>query len=274
MGGVKRGKGKVLAILRVLVAFGRLRAIVCNVGGGGGVLCVSMPYTGIVLTFIALHAAAFLILLGHWLVSAGMFPRATERFKSVYDARPIRAVLVGVFTYGPLMVLFLSNGKIPNPLFKGLALILGLLALLIGLVGSAGLALRIGRNLSPDTSVWQQGLRGGMMLALVFITPFLGSLFLLHVGLASGFGAFLLAKPWKAAKAESQGAQEPSVLPSATVSPMSPLTGVSPMPGMPNLPGLGASGAMPMAARSGDAAMVQGFGGSLAASTLTPPPLP
>ena len=44
---------------------------------------------------------------------------------------------------------------------------------------------------------WQQALRGGVMLALVFITPLLGSLFLLHVGLASGFGVFLLARPWK-----------------------------------------------------------------------------
>jgi hypothetical protein len=36
-----------------------------------------------------------------------------------------------------------------------------------------------------------------VVLALVFITPLLGSLFLMHIGLASGFGAFLLARPWK-----------------------------------------------------------------------------
>ena len=56
---------------------------------------------------------------------------------------------------------------------------------------------RSGRNLSPGADTWQQGLRGGVMLALVFITPLLGSLFLLHLGLASGFGAMLLARPWK-----------------------------------------------------------------------------
>ncbi len=38
---------------------------------------------------------------------------------------------------------------------------------------------------------------GSVALGLVFITPALGSLFLGHIGLASGFGAFLLARPWK-----------------------------------------------------------------------------
>ena len=87
---------------------------------------------------------------------------------------------------------FLGNGAV-----KLLAIVAGFTAMLLGFLGSAGLALRIGRNLSADTSVWHQGLRGGVVLALVFITPVLGSLFLLHVGLASGFGAVLLSRPWK-----------------------------------------------------------------------------
>ena len=156
-----------------------------------------MPYTGIVLTIVALHAAAFLILLGHWLVAAGLVPQATQSFADQYGRRPIRTVLLGVFTYGPLFLLLLNSGKIPNPLIRIAAIVAGFTALLIAFAGTAGLALRIGRNLCRDASIWQQGLRGGVMLALVFITPLLGSLFLLHVGLASGFGAFLLARPWK-----------------------------------------------------------------------------
>ena len=157
-----------------------------------------MPYTGVVLTILAIHAAAFLILLGHWLVAAGMFPKATQAFADVYERRPIRATLLGVVTYGPLFVLMLNSGNIGNGAIKLLAIVAGFTALLLGFVGSAGLALRIGRNLSADASVWHQGLRGGVMLALVFITPVLGSLFLLHIGLASGFGAVLLSRPWKA----------------------------------------------------------------------------
>jgi hypothetical protein len=156
-----------------------------------------MPYTGIVLTIVALHAAVFLILLGHWLVAAGLFPQATQSFSEQYGRRPIRTVLIGVFTYGPLFLLLLNSGKIPNPLIRVVAIAMGFATLLIAFAGTAGLALRIGRNLCREASPWQQGVRGGVMLALVFITPVLGSLFLMHVGLASGFGAFLLAKPWK-----------------------------------------------------------------------------
>ena len=83
--------------------------------------------------------------------------------------------------------------------------------MLIALVGTAGLALRIGRNLSAGASRWEQSLRGGVMLGLVFITPFLGWGFLLHAGLASGFGAFLLAKPWKNSAPETPGIPAPAL---------------------------------------------------------------
>ena len=168
-----------------------------------------MPYTGIVLAILAFHAAAFLILLGHWLVAAGMFPRATQSFAAIYEQRPIRATLLGLVTYGPLLVLALSASKIPSGGGKLLALFTGLAALLIAFVGTAGLALRIGRNLCAGADAWQQCLRGGVMLALVFITPLLGSAFLMHVGLASGFGAFLLARPWKAVAVPPPLAQVP-----------------------------------------------------------------
>jgi len=156
-----------------------------------------MPYTGIVLTILAIHAAAFLILLGHWLASAGMFPKAADAFAEQYQTRPIRATLLGIFTYGPLFLLLLNSGNFGNPLIKLIGIFGGFGALLIALIGSSGLALRIGRNLSPDADSWAQTRRGGVALALVFITPALGSLFLMHIGLASGFGAFLLARPWK-----------------------------------------------------------------------------
>jgi len=156
-----------------------------------------MPYTGIVLAILAFHLAAFLILLGHWLVAVGLFPKATGAFAAEYGRRPVRATLLGLFTYGPLFLLLLNANNIPNGALKLLALVAGFTALLIGFIGTAGLALRIGRNLSVSAEPWQQGLRGGVMLALVFITPLLGSLFLMHVGLASGFGVFLLSRPWR-----------------------------------------------------------------------------
>lgn len=113
----------------------------------------------------------------------------------VYDERPIRAALVGLITYGPLFGILINAGKLGGGALLGVGI--GFIALLVAFIGTAGLALVIGRNLSKDAPLWNQSLRGAVMLALVFITPFIGWLFLLHIGLASGFGAVLLAKPWK-----------------------------------------------------------------------------
>ena len=156
-----------------------------------------MPYTGIVLAILAAHLAAFLILVAHWLVSAGLFPKAAHKLADEYGRRPVRAVLVGVITYGPLQFLALNAGNINNGAIKLIAIVAGFGALLVAFIGTCGLALRIGRSLSGGADAWQQVLRGGVMLALVFITPLLGWFFALPVGLASGFGAFILAKPWK-----------------------------------------------------------------------------
>src|SRR5712671_299405 len=133
-----------------------------------------MPYTGIVLAILAAHAAVFLILLGHWVAAAGMFPKATRAFADVYDQRPLRATLVGILTFGPIFVLFLQNAKIHNGPLRFLVFAATIVALLVAFIGSSGLALRIGRNLCAGADPWPQALRGGVMLALVFITPLLG----------------------------------------------------------------------------------------------------
>ena len=169
-----------------------------------------MPYTGNVLFFLSLHAALFLILLGHWLVAGGMFPSAVAAVVKEYDRRPVRALLLGLVTYGPLTLLALNAGKIPGTPLRIAAIVAGVSALLIAFAGTAGLAMRIGRNLCADASHWQQCLRGGVMLGLVFVTPFLGWGFLLHAGLASGFGAVLLAKPWKSS-AENPAVPAPAL---------------------------------------------------------------
>jgi hypothetical protein len=156
-----------------------------------------MPYTGIVLALLSVHLAAFLILLAHWLVSAGLFPQTAQKLAGIYDQRPVRALLIGVFTYLPIQVIAINAGKIPFGPIKFVAVVAGFGSLLIGFIGTCGLALRIGRNLSGGADPWQQVLRGGVMLALVFITPLLGWFFALPVGLASGFGAMLIARPWK-----------------------------------------------------------------------------
>src|SRR4030095_14137948 len=101
-----------------------------------------MPYTAVVLAFIPYHAAALLILLGHWVTSAGMFPKAVQCLADVYDRRPIRAALVGILTFGPLVPLLLKSAQIPNALVRAVVIVAGFLALLLAFIGSTGLALR------------------------------------------------------------------------------------------------------------------------------------
>lgn len=156
-----------------------------------------MPYTGIVLAFVAAAAAIYLILLCHWLVAAGLFPRMVSSFEQEYGRRPVRATLLGLVTFGPLLLLFINSGAIGHPAARLVALIAGAGALLAAFLGSAGLALRIGNGLSPDATLWQRMMRGGSMLSLCFITPLIGTFFMLPIGLCSGFGVFLLSKPWK-----------------------------------------------------------------------------
>jgi hypothetical protein len=196
-------------------------------------LSPAMPYTGIVLAIVGAHAAAFLVLLGHWVVAAGMFPQATRAFADVYDRRPIRATLLGILTYGPLFLLLLNNAKVHIAGLRFLAVTAGVAALLIAFVGSAGLALRIGRNLGAGTDTWRQILRGGVMLALVFITPLIGWLLVMHLGLASGFGAFLLARPWKSAAPATLPLQ--TVVPGMPAVPAAPVMPPPPVPAIPSL---------------------------------------
>jgi hypothetical protein len=173
-----------------------------------------MPYTGTVLSILAIALGFFLILLCHWLVAAGLFPKAISSFEHEYGRRPVRATLVGLLTLGPLLLLLINSGNIGHPVVRLVALVIGFGAILAALIGSAGLALRIGNGLCPQASLWQRMLRGGSMLSLCFLTPLIGTFFVLPVGLCSGFGVFLLAKPWK----NEALALEASETPAAAVS--------------------------------------------------------
>ena len=45
-----------------------------------------MPYTGIVLAIVAVFSAILLILIAHWLVTAGLFPRAAQRLRPTWNS--------------------------------------------------------------------------------------------------------------------------------------------------------------------------------------------
>ena len=96
----------------------------------------------------------------------------------------------------PLVALGLGlSSKAPNGGLKLLGLFLALIPLLIGLFGSAGLALLIGRGLPSmrdESEPWRRTMRGSVVLALSFVLPVIGWFGLMPFAFLTGFGVFLM----------------------------------------------------------------------------------
>jgi hypothetical protein len=144
----------------------------------------------------------FLIIVGvltvyvtYWLVAQALFPAVVERARHQY-AKPVKITLIGLLAALLPVIVGGAISKLPNPIMKLLGVTLMVIPTLLGLVGSAGLALRIGAGLpSPadEQQPWRRVLRGGILLALTFLLPFVGWIVLSIWTLVSGFGAFLLS---------------------------------------------------------------------------------
>jgi hypothetical protein len=153
-----------------------------------------MFYTGTVFTILSIVFGFFLVLLAYWTAAAGLFVKTTDACRQQYAERPVRSTLIGILTFGLMLILVIVLSKGPG---AGFVLLAGAVPLLVSFIGTAGLALHIGARLCNATDRWQLAMRGGAILGLCFITPFLGWFIIAPLGLASGFGAFVLAKPWK-----------------------------------------------------------------------------
>jgi hypothetical protein len=137
------------------------------------------------------------VLVAYWVGAYALFPSLVERCRATYGVRPVASTLVGLVIALPALGIGIAAAKaLPHPVVQlpviGALLLVGLLCL----VGSAGLALRIGSGMpSPHDAAqpWRRLLRGGMVLGLAFVMPFLGWFVLLPWALVSGLGAFVLS---------------------------------------------------------------------------------
>ena len=150
-----------------------------------------------VFTVVFIILGFLLVFVAYWLLAAGLFPRLVERCAENLGRAPIKSLLLGAVTFAPLVAigLVISN-KSPNTVGKVCGLGIALFAALAALLGSAGVALRIGQGLKSArdaTEPWRQVLRGGIVLALTFVLPFLGTFIVLPLAFVSGFGAILLS---------------------------------------------------------------------------------
>ncbi len=149
-----------------------------------------------VLMWTFLILGFFVISVAYWVAAVGLAPGLVEGSCERYGTTPWRAFLLGILLGVPAVALglALANGGPAPAKIIGIAMVL--LAFLAGLWGSTGLCLRIGKGLGkPDdeSQPWLRVKRGGTVLGLMFIFPFLGWFLVFPAALISGIGALFLS---------------------------------------------------------------------------------
>ncbi len=156
--------------------------------------------TANVLLWVFLTVAFYFVFLSHWLVAASLFPDYVAKCQQQYS-RPVITTLVGLlFTVVPITVGLVIAKAFP-PAMKWVGILIATVPVIAGLLGTAGLARRVGCGMpSPvdEHQPWRRVLRGGTALALTFLLPLLGQLIVIPLVLASGVGASVLT--WFARK--------------------------------------------------------------------------
>jgi hypothetical protein len=151
--------------------------------------------TANVLAWVFLTLGFFLMFVGYWLAATALFPRHVECCEANF-ARPVVVCLIGLL----LSVVPIGAGfailKVFPAALKWIGLFLVAAPILCGLIGSAGLAKRIGSGLRSkvdEGQAWRGVLRGGVVLSLTLLLPVLGQLLLMPLMISAGLGASVLA---------------------------------------------------------------------------------
>lgn len=151
--------------------------------------------TANVLAWVFLTLGIFLMFVGYWLAATALFPRHVARCELLF-ARPVMVSLIGLLlAVIPIVAGFAILKAFPVAL-KWIGLILIAAPILCGLIGSAGLARRIGSGLRVPVDVdqpWRRVMRGGVVLSLTLLLPVLGQLLLMPLMIAAGLGASVMA---------------------------------------------------------------------------------
>lgn len=153
-----------------------------------------------VFTILFIILGFLIVYVGYWLLAVGLFPRFVERCAERIGEAPVKITLLGAVTLTPVVAIGLGiSSAAPNGAGKVAGLALALCGALGALLGSAGLALRIGTGLKSardEQEPWRRVLRGSIVLALTFVMPFLGTFIVMPLAFFSGFGA-CIAGLWR-----------------------------------------------------------------------------
>lgn len=157
-----------------------------------------------------------IVFVAYWLAAAALFPQLTQRCADRFGDSPLKATLLGLVVWVPILVIasMISN-KAPNGALKLVGILIMLVSALVALAGSSGMALRIGaglKSMRDEAEPWRRVLRGAIILALTFVLPFVGTLVMAWTFVA-GFGTLLLPRPKQRAAAESEREPAPAPTP-------------------------------------------------------------
>lgn len=149
-----------------------------------------------VMKWLLIFLGIILTVISYWLVAIALMPGVVERSRLHMSAKPIRSIITGTLISIPIMFLgavMASDSNLPPVKILGFVALFG--PALIGLLGSSGIAERVGMGLpvpNDDAQPWRRVMRGGIVLTLAFLLPFVGTgLFL--VSLLAGVGGFVHA---------------------------------------------------------------------------------
>lgn len=175
-----------------------------------------------VFKIVFLVAGALVVFVSYWLAGVALFPDIVERSQRHYQDRPFRITFLGVGVTAPALFAGLALlQQAVNPLAKLAGAIVLAVPVLLGLLGSAGLATRIGLGLPArhdESHPWHRMMRGSVVLSLTFLLPVIGWFVVLPWTLVSGVGAAVAAVRGARASARRAGAPPAPVASSSAAS--------------------------------------------------------
>jgi hypothetical protein len=153
--------------------------------------------TADVLQVLLLILGIMLVFQAFWLFGTALFPRMVGQARDRYKT-PIRTTLIGLAVVVPTFFIgFFWLGQKDGDTFNvsnGIGLVIGVVPLMLGAIGSAGLCQLIGLGLpapGDQSQNWRRVWRGGWVLNFCYLLPIAGWLVILPWGIISGCGAFV-----------------------------------------------------------------------------------
>ena len=151
-----------------------------------------MPYLGSTVFVVALVALFSLTVTAYWLAASSLAPGFVSRAEQRWRRRPVVGLLLGsvIGGIGGLLAVVALAVEHPVPKLAGAAIVMALG--LFALAGTTGLARRLGRGLaspSDEGRAWFWVLKGGAVLVLLMLMPFVGWFVIAPIALLGGLGA-------------------------------------------------------------------------------------